>query len=35
MRFKPQAGGYWIWGEDGYPSWSPAAAFESGYSRIN
>jgi hypothetical protein len=31
---NPQAGGYFVRYEDGYESFSPAAAFESGYTRI-
>lgn len=31
----PQVGGYYVVDEDGYPSFSPAAAFESGYSRLD
>ncbi len=30
-RHNPQAGGYFVVYEDGYRSWSPAEAFESGY----
>ena len=30
-KHKPQAGGYFVVYEDGYQSFSPAAAFESGY----
>jgi hypothetical protein len=33
-RFKPQAGGYYVVYEDGYASFSPAKAFEDGYTRI-
>lgn len=33
-RNKPEPGGYYVVYEDGYRSYSPAAAFESGYSRI-
>ena len=33
-KHKPQAGGYFVIYEDGYASWSPAEAFESGYTRI-
>ena len=33
-RHKPKAGGYYIVYADGYESYSPAEAFESGYSRI-
>ena len=31
---KPEAGGYYVVYEDGYKSYSPSAAFESGYSLI-
>jgi hypothetical protein len=31
---QPKPGGYWVRYEDGYESWSPAAAFESGYTKI-
>lgn len=33
-KHEPQAGGYYVVYKDGYKSWSPAAAFEDGYSRI-
>ena len=33
-RHKPQAGGYYVSYEDGYESYSPAEAFESGYTLI-
>ncbi|HEH1527031.1 MULTISPECIES: hypothetical protein [Klebsiella] len=33
-KHKPQEGGYYVQYEDGYESYSPAEAFESGYSRI-
>lgn len=33
-RHKPSIGGYYIQYEDGYKSWSPAKAFEDGYTRI-
>jgi len=33
-RFKPVEGGYYVQYEDGYTSFSPAKAFESGYSKI-
>ena len=33
-KHKPQAGGYYVVYADGYKSWSPAEAFESGYVRI-
>lgn len=33
-KHNPQPGGYYVVYEDGYKSFSPAAAFESGYSLI-
>lgn len=33
-KHRPQIGGYFVVYEDGYQSFSPAAAFESGYSLI-
>lgn len=33
-RFKPEIGGYFVRYDDGYSSFSPAAAFEAGYTRI-
>jgi hypothetical protein len=33
-QHKPQLGGYYVIYEDGYASYSPAAAFESGYTLI-
>lgn len=33
-KHKPQAGGYYVVYEDGYKSFSPAQAFESGYTLI-
>lgn len=33
-RFKPKEGGYYVVYQDGYTSFSPAAAFEEGYTRI-
>ena len=33
-KHNPQAGGYYVVYDDGYPSWSPAKAFEDGYTRI-
>lgn len=33
-KHKPQEGGYYVQYEDGYQSWSPAKAFESGYTLI-
>lgn len=34
-KHKPEVGGYFVWYADGYKSYSPAAAFEEGYSLIN
>ncbi len=34
-KHNPVAGGYYVVYEDGYKSFSPAQAFESGYTRIN
>ncbi len=34
-KHKPAAGGYYVEYEDGYKSFSPAEAFESGYTRID
>lgn len=33
-KHNPQVGGYYVVYEDGYKSWSPAAAFEEGYTRL-
>ncbi len=33
-KHKPQKGGYYVVYEDGYKSWSPAEAFEGGYTKI-
>ena len=33
-KHNPAAGGYYVRYPDGYESWSPALAFESGYIRI-
>jgi len=33
-KHKPQPGGYWVKYDDGYSSYSPAAAFEGGYTLI-
>jgi hypothetical protein len=35
LRHKPEVGGYYIRYEDGYESFSPAKAFEDGYSLID
>jgi len=34
VKHKPVEGGYFVVYEDGYKSFSPAEAFESGYSRV-
>ena len=34
-KHKPHVGGYYVEYEDGYKSFSPAEAFESGYTRID
>ena len=34
-KHKPEVGGYYVVYEDGYKSFSPAGAFESGYARID
>lgn len=34
-KHKPRIGGYYVIYEDGYKSWSPADAFEKGYTAIN
>ncbi len=33
-KHDPEEGGYYVRYDDGYESFSPAAAFESGYTRI-
>ena len=33
-KHEPKAGGYYVRYPDGYESWSPAEAFEDGYTRI-
>lgn len=33
-KHNPQPGGYYVVYDDGYASWSPAKAFEDGYTRI-
>ena len=35
QRHKPQAGGYYVQYADGYVSYSPAQAFEDGYTRLD
>lgn len=32
-KHKPQVGGYYVRYADGYESWSPAEAFEEGYTK--
>lgn len=34
MKHKPESGGYYVLYEDGYASYSPAKAFESGYTPV-
>ena len=34
-KHNPKAGGYYVVYEDGYKSWSPAEAFENGYSKVS
>lgn len=34
-KHKPKVGGYFVKYEDGYLSWSPAEAFEKGYTRVD
>lgn len=33
-KHKPQVGGYYVVYEDGYKSYSPAAPFEAGYTKL-
>lgn len=33
-KHKPEAGGYYVVYDDGYESFSPAKAFEDGYTRL-
>lgn len=33
-KHKPEAGGYFVVYDDGYKSWSPAEAFENGYTKL-
>ena len=35
QKHNPKASGYYVVYQDGYKSWSPADAFESGYERIS
>lgn len=34
LKYKPQIGGYYVQYADGYKSFSPAKAFEEGYTRV-
>ena len=34
IKHNPKAGGYYVRYEGGYESWSPADAFESGYTEL-
>ena len=34
LKHNPQVGGYYVVYADGYKSWSPAQAFEEGYTRV-
>lgn len=34
IKFKPAVGGYYVQYADGYASYSPAEAFEEGYTRM-
>ena len=34
-KHNPQVGGYYVMYEGGYESWSPAEAFEGGYTKIS
>ncbi len=34
-KHRPQIGGYYVRYHDGYQSWSPAAAFEAGYTLVD
>lgn len=33
-KHEPAVGGYWVYYDGNYQSYSPAGAFESGYTRI-
>ena len=33
-KHKPKPGGYYVVYKDGYKSWSPAKAFEEGYTKV-
>ena len=34
QKHRPDVGGYWVQYADGYESYSPAKAFEEGYTRL-
>lgn len=34
-KHSPKPGGYWVKYADGYESWSPAEAFEAGYTLVS
>lgn len=34
-KHNPKVGGYYVVYNDGYKSWSPAEAFESGYTKVS
>ena len=34
MKHSPRLGGYYVIYQDGYESWSPAEAFENGYTLV-
>ena len=34
LKHQPKAGGYYVLYPDGYESWSPAEAFEEGYTKV-
>jgi hypothetical protein len=34
LKHNPQVGGYYVVYADGYKSWSPAQAFDEGYTRV-
>lgn len=34
LKHEPKAGGYYVVYDDGYKSWSPADAFEGGYTLV-
>jgi hypothetical protein len=35
QKHGPQEGGYYVVYDDGYRSWSPASAFEAGYTKLS